>query len=468
MCPFYDMKPTLFKTSNGNRYIYSPKNKTFLPLSEQVYKEIIECKEPHSKEYNILLRYGYLDNFIPKYHCHVLASDIKHSLSNIPQVIFEVTSACNLRCEYCCYGHGYETFKNRKHGNLSFESAKKILHYLVKLSKGDFNSSYNTPFVISFYGGEPLLNIDVIKKIVEYSKTLDFNGRILRFSMTTNATHLAENIDFLKKNDFSLLVSLDGDKTANQHRKLPNGDNSFDEIMRNLNIIRAKYPDYFSTIRYNSVYTDVSDTQNLLDFFKKELNTSPTINALHEPDVNAPEYEAIQKMLKKISQPSSVNEISDFLQIPLQRRIIDIIHKLSKNYQHSESDYFEPEQIDSYPTGTCVPFSKRLFVTTDGAILPCEKICRDNPLGIIDSEGVHIDEQVIADSFNQSLNETINQCSQCYMQQCCNQCIHNFKKGHCNSFMNQTRFATILSEAFSYIELHPDTINILEENTILR
>ena len=440
----------------------------FFPVSKSF--DLTEAKENStSTEYQKLYKEGYLQNYKEDFNGYITEDDVLLSLCNVPQVIFEVTSACNLRCEYCCYGYGYETFKNRTQGNLKFDTAKTIIDFLLKKMGGSNNTSTQTPFVISFYGGEPLLNIDVIQQIVDYSKGLSIPNRILNFSMTTNATKLADNIEFLERNKFHILVSLDGNKATNQHRKMANGKESYDLVMNNLRIVKEKYPDFFKTIRFNAVFSNTSDIDSVLSFFKETFEVVPTISLLHEPDANAPGYDSIKKMIKPVGLPTNeIFENEAIIQIPLHKRIADFLFKLTHNYYTSELDLLLNQSSAHYPTATCIPFSRRIFVTTQGDLLPCEKICRDNPFGKIRNKKVEINCKEVAQRHNNLTHKYSQICHNCYLQMCCNQCAYNFKQKRCSSFKNKEQFKKILSEIFTYMELHPEINDIIENNIILR
>lgn len=423
----------------------------------------------NSPLFQILDENGYLDDFSETFDGKITQEDIMHNLINLPQVVFEVTSSCNLRCEYCCYGSGYDTFSHRHKGNLSIDKAKAMLDFLSSLFKDEKNESQNIPFVVSFYGGEPLLNFHLIEQIVEYAKTLDFSGRILRFSMTTNATYLYQHIDFLANNDFSLLVSLDGDKYADSYRKMADGKESFELVVDNLKKVKEHYPDFYETIRFNAVYTNRNDFRRLIDFFTNKIGKAPNISLLHETNESAEDYEKIKEMRKDlIPTDASALKPDIFLEIPIHKRIIDIFTKLLHDVFIHDIDCFTSNNMSKYPTGTCIPFSKRLFVSNDGKILPCEKISRDIPLGVVYGNKVDLSLQLIADRFNSSMINASEICTKCYLQKNCNYCVFMSNGKKCQHFMNEKSFSKMLSKVFSYVEEHPQIEQLVYNNFIIR
>ena len=116
----------------------------------------------------------------------ITSEDVKRSLSNRPQLTFEITDACNLRCEYCGYGKSYSDYDERKSTRLSPQRAKVLLDYLRSLWGSELNISHNQNIYISFYGGEPLMNVPFIKEIVSYIEEPDCPSRSFTFNMTTN------------------------------------------------------------------------------------------------------------------------------------------------------------------------------------------------------------------------------------------------------------------------------------------
>ena len=116
----------------------------------------------------------------------ITSEDVKRSVSNSPQLTFEITDACNLECEYCGYGKFYSDYDERKSTRLSPQRAKVLLDYLGSLWRSEFNVSHSQNVYISFYGGEPLMNVPFIKEIISYVEELDCPSRSFTFNMTAN------------------------------------------------------------------------------------------------------------------------------------------------------------------------------------------------------------------------------------------------------------------------------------------
>lgn len=467
------MKAFVFKSRNGNCYLYSPKNKCFLPISLHTYNAIHHEDISSDSTTSYLASLGYLDSCNQTFSHFLKEEDIFNALCNVPQIVFEVTTQCNLSCKYCCYGECYETFSKRKPGILKFSSAKTLLDFISNLCNSKNNISVNTPLVISFYGGEPLLNISLIKSIVDYAKSLSFPGRFLRFSLTTNATHLAKNIDFLYKNNFALLVSLDGDKTNNSYRVFHNGKEAYEDIISNLEFVKNEYPEYFKTIRFNSVYTNLSNTEDLFNYFHSAFGKIPTLSPLHQND-GKEEHKTLKRMKKNISFPSKKwFELypESFLEMPIHKKIVHLLLYMTDSLHFNEQSFinsFTPH--NTFPTHTCIPFSKRLFLTHDGNIIPCEKVNRDNPLGYISESNVVLNFETISNNFNSLVSKYKNICSKCALERICNHCAFtssNFDK-ICPEFKNYDFLEATFADIFTYIEDNPGIINKIFDNTVLK
>lgn len=448
------MEAIVFQTQNENYYLYSPLKKAILPLSKNVYDIISNDRNEGDETFRQLKQYGYLDKYTSSFDSYITGNTIQGVLVKLSQIIFETTTLCNLRCEYCCYSEGYDTFDSRRGmlGNLKFETAKSIIDYLAILfQKEPLSNAPKEPFAISFYGGEPLMNFAVVRQIVEYAERIEFRNRSLFFTMTTNAMLLSKYADFLSRHKFKMLISLDGNKENDSYRITPNGNPSFDIVMKNLKCVENLYSEWFATFRYNAVFTNKSDVREIVDWFKMQFNTTPNFSPLHVPTEDAKDGNRILSMLKTFEIPEDIELVPSLItQNPLFNRILVFTTRLLNNSVSKESELLVDESIENstLPTGTCIPFSKRLFVSYNGKIHPCEKVNRDSPLGYIDNSGcVHIDCNEVANGFMKRIAEVSSLCKKCYMQFCCTKCSFCYSNGKCEEFTSKNKFAKLLSQA---------------------
>ena len=143
---------------------------------------------------------------------------------NTRTITLTITEKCNLACTYC-YEH------NKSAANMTFDTAKAIIDKELRYS----NQAENT--YVEFFGGEPFLNFELIKQVVEY--ILSFYRGKLRFFATTNGTLVHGDIqEWLKKNSRFVTVGLSLDGTRRAHNM--NRSSSFDDI--DLDFFLNEYP----------------------------------------------------------------------------------------------------------------------------------------------------------------------------------------------------------------------------------
>ncbi|WP_315307720.1 thioether cross-link-forming SCIFF peptide maturase [Pseudoramibacter alactolyticus] len=175
----------------------------------------------------------------------------------IKSMCLNVAHDCNLRCAYCFASQG--DF-NGDRDLMPLEVGKKAFDFLVTQSKNRHNLE------VDFFGGEPLMNFQVVKNLVAYGRSLEkeYNKRF-NFTMTTNAVLLNdENMRWIDDNMNNVVLSLDGRKAVNDHmRKTVSGGGSFDVIIENIKKMAA-----LREASGKEYYVRGTYTKNNLDFGK--------------------------------------------------------------------------------------------------------------------------------------------------------------------------------------------------------
>ena len=95
----------------------------------------------------------------------ITANDIKYNLVNLRKLVIEVTDSCNLMCTYCAHRDLYQDPELRNLGNMKFSQIKPLLDYLTSLW---YDKDVDKMTDVGFYGGEPLLNIALIRQVIDY------------------------------------------------------------------------------------------------------------------------------------------------------------------------------------------------------------------------------------------------------------------------------------------------------------
>ena len=230
--------------------------------------------------------------------------DLKKRDSVIKAMCLHVAHTCNLNCEYCFAGQG------RYHGKdaiMSFEVGKKALDFLVE------NSGSRHNLEVDFFGGEPLVNFNVVKELVKYARSIEKEkNKHFRFTLTTNGVLLNDDvIDFLNKEMDNVVLSLDGRKEVNDlKRKRLDGKGSYDIIVPHFqNFVKKRgNKEYYmrgTFTRNNLDFTN--DIFHMLDLGFTELSMEPVVSkpdtdyALREEDLDKiyEQYEILAKEMIK-------------------------------------------------------------------------------------------------------------------------------------------------------------------------
>ena len=404
---------------------------------------------------------------------------VEKQIENLSQLTFEVTDACNLCCKYCGYGEYYDGYDTREDKFLSLEQAIAILEYMAEKWSSKYSSSYKKNTYISFYGGEPLMNIKFIKEVVAWINCRNISHCQFVFTMTTNAILLNKHIDFLVEHNFKILVSLDGNEYNNSYRVDKQGKNSFEKIMRNLSFVKEKYPDFFSkNITFNSVLHDRSSHDAIFRFFKETFDKLPSIAEINPMNIKSDKIEEFSKVFKSkidsISQSNSKEALQQelFMNDTQINNLCTYIHWHSGNVFKTYNDLLTSEKNKQWiPTGTCLPFEKKMFVTVNGKILPCERISHEYALGSIENGKVLLDFEAIAQKYNVWYEQYIPQCTDCYADHTCKQCM--FYNPHLNTtcvcphIMNKIEFDRYVKNQYAFLAENPYLYREIMEKVIL-
>ena len=397
----------------------------------------------------------------------ITKESVNENLANVKQIVFETTEKCNLRCNYCIYGEFYSK-EIPQQKDIKSSTMKEVVRYLSEKQLSSQNYSSKNTLYISFYGGEPLINFSAIKDVVDYNKKGKFQNRVIKFSMTTNGTLLDKYIDFMVENNVNILVSLDGDKENHQYRVYKNGRSSFDKIMSNIEYIKNKYPTFFeNNVNFASVLHNKNSVEQVHSFFKQKFGKTPSILELNNSGILDNKKADFDKTYKNktesMKEASNYDEIQKdmFIATKPYQSVLIFLFQYSKFIFKSYEDILSPDHLNRYiSTGTCAPFSRKIFVTTTGEILPCEKISHEYSLGKIEDNGeITIDSEAIAEKYNYYLKLLERQCKHCYQQLNCTQCIFFIENLNerpvCKGFMNKKDFVFYLRENMSFLESHP-------------
>ncbi len=184
-----------------------------------------------------------------------MAFDFKNRNTVIKALCLHVAHTCNLNCEYCFASQG------KYHGEralMSFEVGKRALDFLIE------NSGTRRNLEVDFFGGEPLMNWDVVKELVSYARVQEkIHNKNFRFTLTTNGILVDDDvIEFCNKEMSNVVLSLDGRKEVHDRLRVDyQGRGSYD-------IIVPKFQEFVKRRNGKNYYMRGTFTHNNVDFTK--------------------------------------------------------------------------------------------------------------------------------------------------------------------------------------------------------
>ena len=263
----YDLIPALEESIVGGADESTVCEKAFsLNLSykeediKEAVSEILELKEA-GMLYSEDIYEPYIDSF-------------KNRETVVKALCLHIAHDCNLACKYCFAEEG------EYHGRralMSFEVGKKALDFLVA------NSGNRVNLEVDFFGGEPLMNFDVVKQLVAYGRSLEEpNNKKFRFTLTTNGVLLNQDvIDFANKEMANVVLSIDGRKEVHDYmRPHRGGQGSYDEIVPKFKTVAEsrKQMDYYVRGTFTHHNLDFSeDVLHLADLGFKQISVEPVV-----------------------------------------------------------------------------------------------------------------------------------------------------------------------------------------------
>jgi uncharacterized protein len=351
-------------------------------------------------------------------------------------LILVVTDACNLRCRYCILGGTYEGFKALREQHMTWETAKAAVdHFIALNSNPAFAAMHDRKINISFFGGEPLLKGDLIRRVVEYAegKETPGCGYWIDFGLTTNLTYLPDKLAaFLAEHEIGVLVSLDGPEEVHDACRVDAaGHGSFKRIRQNLDKIRAIAPEYYA--RYVKATVTVngnSDLRAIYEFFESGDPLVPQIGFLGlVRDLEHSEfhrrnpfdqgrlweqYLALMEEYRRRKREGVRVTKGEFL----YRLFEEGLRLLNGRLMHSGAP------VRPAYTGTCQP-GRRLAVSTDGRFHMCERINEHFPIGDVRT-GV---DWKCAAAVLQRYYDALPDCENCWARPICGTCMANNCQG---------------------------------------
>ncbi len=356
---------------------------------KEAYADILELYD------NKLL---YSDDVYGDYSKTVVESPIK-------AMCLHISHDCNLRCKYCFASTG-DFGKGRK--LMPFEVGKAAIDFLLEKSVGRENLE------VDFFGGEPLMNFDVVKQIVEYARSKEEEyHKNFRFTITTNGMLLDDDtIDYINKEMYNVVLSIDGRKEVNDRMRVRvDGSGCYDRILPKFKKLVDGRGDkeYYVRGTYTKYNLDFSeDVMHLYEAGFDEISVEPVIESPEEA------YAITEEDLDQIYAEYD--------------KLVDRIGAIRKSGKHINFFHFMID-LDQGPCVIkrlrgCGSGNEYVSITPDGDIYPCHQF-----VGHDEYKMGNIEEG----TFNNDIKKEFAGCH-VYSKPACQECWARFYcSGGCNA-----------------------------------
>ncbi len=261
----YDVIP-LFEENTKEQIVDKLKDKYDSAELSEAVDEIAQLKED-----GVLFTKDIYEEYIDKF---------KDRPTVVKAMCLHIAHDCNLGCRYCFAEEG------EYHGRralMSYEVGKKALDFLVA------NSANRRNLEVDFFGGEPTMNFDVVKKLVAYGRSLEeSHNKKFRFTLTTNGILLNDDIlEFANKEMSNIVLSIDGRKEVNDYmRPTRNGKGSYDIIMPKFKKVAESRNQMNYYVRGTFTHNNLdfsNDVLHLADEGFEQISVEPVVAADDEP-----------------------------------------------------------------------------------------------------------------------------------------------------------------------------------------
>ncbi len=230
-----------------------------------------------------------------------MASKLKEKTSGVVKALcLHIAHTCNLNCSYCFASQG------KYHGEravMSFEVGKRALDFLIE------NSGTRKNLEVDFFGGEPLMNFEVVKQLVAYARSIEKqHNKNFRFTLTTNGVLIDEDvIDFCNRECHNVVLSLDGRKEIHDRFRVDyKGHGSFDKIVPKFKqlVDSRGGQGYYMRGTFTHANPDfLEDIKTMLDLGFNELSMEPVVCAPGDPaELTDEDMEIVKEQYERLAE----------------------------------------------------------------------------------------------------------------------------------------------------------------------
>ena len=386
----------------------------------------LERLNNHNKRYLQSLLSLLSQNAVHRSNADISCDAVKQyfKLNGFTELILKTTDECNLRCKYCVYSDHYPYTSQYSHNRMPLSTAISAVDYYLNCIIDQQLFLNKTPF-IAFYGGEPLLNFNLVKGVIEHVEET-YPNLLVHYTITTNGIMLKDKhiADFLRSHNVIICVSIYGYRDNHDRNRLKtNGAPTYDEICE---IVHSYFQDY--QLIYSLCCIDyLTDLRKLYQYYM-------TYDRMSGGDM---------PHLLRVSQIFDLGtDYYDQFSAESQERFASDYRHLEAEYirlaQNGESNWFldlmigqELLHVFDRPkfgnlggfyvvNGCCVP-GEKIYVYPDGTFGVCEKVGIDD----IKIGDIHngIDFKCVSSWINKMNRIMSDFCGACTTSSACSVCF---------------------------------------------
>ncbi|UMZ74013.1 thioether cross-link-forming SCIFF peptide maturase [Natranaerofaba carboxydovora] len=324
---------------------------------------------------------------------------IKKNNDQLKALCLNISHTCNMKCKYCFAGGGTFGQDTKKKDLMDFDTAKKAVDFLLE------NSNERKNCEIDFFGGEPLLNWEVVKKTVHYAREkASKNNKNIKFTLTTNGLSLDNEVmRFLNEHDFAVVLSLDGRKEINDtnRKSLYDDKSTYDSIVGLYQefVESRDHKEYFVRGTFSADNLDFTrDVEHIYDLGFKDISLEPVV-------------------CSKEKNYSLENVDLDLIKKEYERLTLFYEEKADKgegfSFYHFEINLDGGPCVKKRFSG-CGAGSEYLAITPSGEIYPCHQFVGNDEFVMGDLKKSFLVDQSVKNKFNEHNFLSKKKCKECW------------------------------------------------------
>lgn len=408
----------------------------------------------------------------PEMTDHEILQQVRDSAT---QLVLVVTENCNLRCKYCVFSGRYAHQRTHSLRHMPESLAKDSVDWFVRLVEEQHRKQPRKQFALTFYGGEPLVNVDVIAATLEHA-AMKYPG-LFQVGLTTNGTLLTPEIAGLfVRHELNLAVSLDGPEADHDRRRVDRqGEGTHARVMANLRHIRTTYPEYWQKrVTAMCVFDHAVDMDAVARFFAEHEDAPRPAFVSLASDRDTSYWDSATPADHARLARSLDNFRAQYRQAQIDGTPISPYVRMAVGFEVFQV-LIRQRLYDRRPaclpfSGACVP-GRKVAVQVDGTFDICERVNGTRPLGHLYDRG--IDPARVRSLLGDYQRTVLSNCGTCPASRFCNLCfVHVLRNGtfgdpsrECAAI--RARVANALRDYVSIMEANPQADFSFETDTTL-